>query len=114
MGTAGLGAGDEVEVRAWRVQDTGLAPAPGRFRRLPGRLRHHTAPGAAWPDAVTLRLTSRELVVEGLGSWPRSDVRSAVLHDGPPLTFVLEVPGGSHLLAAPADAATRALLQGLT
>ena len=32
---------------------------------------------------------------------------------GPPVHFVLEVPGAAHLLAAPADAATEALLARL-
>lgn len=100
-------------VAAWRVRDTGLAPAPGRHRRLPGRLRHHEGVGEAWPDHVTLRLEGDDLVVDDVGRWSRTAVTVQHLSAGPPVTFVVDVPGSSHLLAAPADDATAALLAAL-
>jgi hypothetical protein len=103
----------ELQVSAWRVRDTGLAPAPGRHRRLPGALRHHQGVGDAWPDHVTLLVRDGELVVGGVGRWPLSAVAVQPLSAGPPMTFVVEVPGSSHLLAAPADETTAALLAAL-
>lgn len=99
-----------VTVRAWSVHDSGLVAVPGPFRRLAGAVRHLHGRGERWPREVTLTLTAEELVVEGVGAWPRADVRMRVVADGPPVTFVVEVPGASQLLAAPADAATRELL----
>lgn len=103
-----------VTVRAWQVHDTGLVAAPGPFRRLSGTVRHLRGRGDPWPAEVTLTLTDAELVIEGVGSWSRSDVRARRMGDGPPVTFVLEVPAGAHLLAAPADDATTELLAALT
>ncbi len=109
-----MGAG---EVEAWRVHDTGLVAVPSRFRRLGGLVRHLQGQGDRWPDRVTLAVTATELRVEAggeeVGSWPRSEVSVVRQSDGPPVHFVLEVPGGAHLLAAPADAATEALLADL-
>jgi hypothetical protein len=99
-----------VTVRAWAVQDSGLVAVPGPFRRLPGAVRHLQGRGEPWPSEVTLTLTEHELVVAGVGSWPRADVRFRWIADGPPVTFVVDVPSGAHLLAAPADDATTALL----
>ncbi|HEX4867252.1 MAG TPA: hypothetical protein VFV32_06455 [Acidimicrobiales bacterium] len=106
-------AASEPRVAAWRVRDTGLAPAPARHRRLPGGLRHHQGLGDAWPDHVTLLLEGDDLVVEEVGRWPRAAVTVQPLSAGPPVTFVVDVPGSSHLLAAPADEATATLLAAL-
>jgi hypothetical protein len=103
-----------VRIEAWRVHDSGLAPAPGRFRRLAGAVRHHRGPGEPWPDRVTLELTPDELAVAGVGSWPLAEVSGQVVGQGPPVTFVVQVPGAAHLLAAPADATTAALLEALS
>ncbi len=107
----------EVRVEVWRVHDTGLVAAPSRFRRLGGLVRHHQGQGKAWPDAVTLVLGDGELRASAAGAaigvWPVSDVTAARVADGPPVSFVLEVPGGSHLLAAAAGPAIEALLDGL-
>lgn len=102
-----------VEIDAWRVHDTGLVAAPGPFRRLPGAVRHHQGRGAAWPDRVTLSLTDDELVVEGVGAWPRRGVSARLVSVGPPVSFVIEIPDAAHLLAAPATAATMALIDAL-
>jgi hypothetical protein len=48
-----------------------------------------------------------------VGAWPLEQVTVVRQSSGPPVHFVLEVPGASHLLAAPADAATEALLSSL-
>jgi hypothetical protein len=102
-----------VRVEAWRVHDTGLVAAPGPFRRLPGVVRHHQGQGDPWPDRVSLRLTDDELLVDGVGSWPRQEVTVEVRSQGPPVTFVVRLPGAAHLLAAPADGATTAFLTAL-
>lgn len=107
-----------MRIEAWRVHDTGLVAAPGRFRRLPGQVRHHQGHGAAWPERVVIELTDAELVVErvdgtSIGRWPRADVSVRPVALGPPTTFVVDVPGGSHLLAAAADATTAALTAAL-
>jgi hypothetical protein len=102
-----------VQIEAWRVHDTGLVAAPGPFRRLPGAVRHHQGRGPAWPAQLTLELTDDDLVVAGVGSWPRSDVSVRVVSDGPPVSFVVELPDAAHLLAAPAGEATRAFLAAL-
>lgn len=101
-------------VRCWVVRDTGLVPAPGPFRRLAGAVRHHRGRGAAWPGEVELAVTGDDLTVSGVGSWPVSDASVQVLRPGPPVTFVLRLPSGTHLLAAPAGPATDALLAHLT
>ena len=108
-----------MRIEAWRVHDTGLVAAPGPYRRLPGRVRHHQGQGAAWPDTVVLELTDDELVVTSgaateVGRWPRSEVSVRPVAAGPPVSFVIAVPGGSHLLAAPADATTAALVAALS
>jgi len=102
-------------VSAWEVQDSGLVTAPGRFRRLAGRIRHHAAQGDAWPGDIVLevadgvvRVTDREGAV--VGEWREGEVASRLVATGPPVTFVLEVPGGSHLLAAASGPDTAALL----
>ena len=106
-------------VRAWRVHDTGLVAVPGRFRRLPGQVRHHRGTGPAWPDQVDLDVAAGadgpELVVRtptgsDVGRWPLSAVAVRQVAAGPPVQFVVEVDGSAHLLAAPADAETAALL----
>lgn len=100
-------------VDAWRVHDTGLVAAPGPFRRLPGAVRHHSGRGAPWPDHVALEVVADELVVAGVGAWPLTDVSTRLVSQGPPMSFVVEVPGSAHLLAAAADDATRSLLAAL-
>ena len=59
---------------------------------------------------MTLTLTDDELVVDGVGSWPRHDVAIRVMSQGPPVTFVVQLPAPAHLLAAPADASTAAFV----
>jgi hypothetical protein len=100
-------------VRAWVVQDTGLAPAPPRHRRLPGALRHHQGEGPVWPAEVLLRIDGEHLEVGGLGRWPLTEVSAEVVQTGPPVVFSLAVPGARQLLAAPSDASTASLLDGL-
>lgn len=102
-----------VRIEAWRVHDTGLVAAPGPFRRLPGAVRHHQGRGDPWPARVELALTDDDLVVTGVGAWPRRDVSVRLVSDGPPVSFVVQIPGASHLLAAAADDATRAFLTAL-
>ena len=106
-----------IEVSAWRVHDTGLVAVPSRFRRLGGLVRHHRGAGPAWPRDVTLTLGEDGLVVRGpdeeVGRWPRADVRARRVSPGPPVQLVLEVPGGSHLLAAAAGPDVDALLDAL-
>ncbi len=100
------------------MHDTGLVAAPGRFRRLPGLVRHHRGEGAAWPRDVALELVDGTLRATGpdgteLGAWPVHEVRARVMATGPPTSFVLEVPGSSQLLAAAAGAEVDALLAAL-
>ncbi len=106
----------EVRVDAWRVHDTGLVAVPSRFRRLGGLVRHLQGSGEAWPDNVTLSLVDGELHVaatEPVGSWPLAEVTVVRVADGPPVSFIVELPGEAHLLAAPADPATESLLAAL-
>ena len=108
----------EVRVEAWRVHDTGLVAVPSRFRRLGGLVRHLQGQGDPWPDSVTLAVVDRELHVTGpegarVGVWPVDEVTATPVAEGPPVSFVLELPGGAHLLAAAAGSATRALLAAL-
>lgn len=105
---------ETVIVGAWLVHDSGLVAAPGPFRRLAGRVRHHQDEGVPWPTRLRLSLTRTELVVEGVGRWRRADAHLRVIAQGPPVTFVLEVPGSSQLLAAPADPSTADLVAALT
>lgn len=105
-------------VRAWQVHDTGLVAAPSRFRRLPGSVRHHQGAGPAWPAEVVLEVADDELrVADGtgqvVGRWPVADVAARQVAPGPPVHLVVDVPGGSYLLAAPADAGTAELLATL-
>jgi len=105
-------------VEAWRVHDTGLVAVPTRFRRLGGLVRHLQGQGDAWPEAVTLAVACGGLRVtrftgEAIGTWPVEEVTITKASDGPPVSFVVEVPGGAHLLAAAAGAATDALLAAL-
>ena len=101
-------------VEAWRVHDTGLVAVPTRFRRLGGLVRHLQGQGDRWPDRVTLEVVADQLRVIGpggeVGRWPRAETSVTRHGSGPPVHFVLEVPGAAHLLAAPADAHTEALL----
>lgn len=103
-----------LRVEAWRVHDTGLVAAPGRFRRLGGLVRHHRPEGAAWPVRVVLELDDGEVRVAEVGTWPRAEVRARKVADGPPVSFVLDVPGSSQLLAAPAGEATERFLAALS
>jgi len=103
-----------IRVEAWRVHDTGLVAVPTRYRRLGGLVRHLQGAGPRWPDQVVLEVAGDQLRVSGpdgdLGAWPIDQVTVVRQSSGPPVHFVLDVPGASHLLAAPADAATEALL----
>jgi hypothetical protein len=105
-----------VQVEAWRVHDTGLVAVPSRFRRLGGLVRHHHE-ADPWPDTVTLVLDEGGLSVTGptgaIGRWPREVVTATAVADGPPVSFVLEVPTGPRLLAAASGPATAALLAAL-
>jgi hypothetical protein len=107
----------EARVEAWRVHDTGLVAVPSPFRRLGGLVRHLQGQGERWPDRVLLELTDEELRVTGadgpVGGWSRGAVRVRVVSEGPPLTFVLDVPGSSQLLAAAATPNARAVLAAL-
>ena len=106
-----------IRVEAWRVHDTGLVAVPTRYRRLGGLVRHLQGQGPRWPDRVVLEITGDHLRVSGpegdLGAWPVDQVTAVRQSSGPPVHFVLEVPGASHLLAAPAEAATEVLLSSL-
>ena len=104
-------------VEAWRVHDTGLVAVPSRFRRLGGLVRHLQGHGERWPDTVTLAVVGDDLRVtaagEPVGRWALAEVRAVRVSSGPPVSFVLELPDATHLLAAPADAATDRLLATL-
>lgn len=104
-------------VVAWRVHDTGLVALPSRFRRLGGLVRHLQGEGTPWPHSVTLAIVGAELEVRAaagsVGSWPVADVHASRLPGGPPTSFVLEVPGASHLLAAAEGAGIDSLLDAL-
>jgi hypothetical protein len=109
-----------VRVTAWRVQDTGLVAVPGSFRRLPGsRVRHLRGEGPTWPVRVVLELEGDELRVTNaddgapVGTWGRDEVGLGQVVDGPPVQLVLTVDDRPHLLAAPSDAATAALVAAL-
>lgn len=103
-----------MRIEAWRVHDSGLVAAPGPFRRLGGVVRHHQGQGEPWPARVSLALVDDELLVDGVGSWPRAVVSVRIVSHGPPVSFVVEVPGAAHLLAAAADADTAAFLAALS
>jgi hypothetical protein len=108
----------ELRVEAWRVHDTGLVAVPSRFRRLGGLVRHRQGHGPAWPDAVAVTVADGEVRVtdrtgQVVGSWPAGEVSASPVAAGPPVSFVLEVPGATHLLAAAAGEPTRALLAAL-
>lgn len=101
-------------VRAWQAHDTGLVAVLPRFRRLAGRVRHHAASGPAWPAQIDLALEGDDLVVTGVGSWPRPRVSVRVVSQGPPVAFVLDLgAAGSVLLNAAAGPETTALLEAL-
>jgi hypothetical protein len=110
-----------VRLAAWRVQDTGLVAAPGPFRRLAGSsVRHLRGSGPVWPVRVVLDLGDDELRVtdatadgEVVGAWPRAEVRARRVTAGPPVQFVLELPGQAQLLAAAAAPDTDAFLVAL-
>lgn len=105
-------------MEAWRVYDTGLVAVPSRFRRLGGLVRHLQGHGERWPDRVTLAVADGVLQVTAaagpVGTWPLGDVTAVRVAGGPPASFVLELPGAAHLLAAPAGAATESLLAALS
>jgi hypothetical protein len=107
-----------VRVAAWRVADTGLVAAPGRFRRLPGIVRHHRGTDPAWPTEVVLELRDGELRVTAgdavVGAWSSAEVELRRLSAGPPVQFVLELPGQAQLLAAAGGPDTEALLTALS
>jgi hypothetical protein len=107
----------DTAVQAWRVHDTGLVAVPSRFRRLGGLVRHLQGHGDPWPDTVTLALVDGALRVTDpggvVGTWPQDAVAATIVATGPPVSFVLEVPEATHLLAAPAGPATDALLAAL-
>lgn len=101
-------------VRAWQAHDTGLVAVLPRFRRLAGRVRHLRGSGPSWPAEVELDVVGDELVVEGVGRWPLSDVSARRVSAGPPVAFVIDLgPDGSVLLHAPATPDTTALLDTL-
>lgn len=107
-----------MRVEAWQVHDTGLVAAPGPFRRLAGAVRHHRGQGEQWPDRVVLEVVGDRLVVSTedavtIGRWPVGDVTVRPFADGPPVTFVVEVPGERRLLAAPAGPEIVALIAAL-
>ena len=108
----------EGQVEAWRVHDTGLVAVPSRFRRLGGLVRHLQGHGEAWPRTVVLAVADGELRVTGdgsvVGAWSLADVTATRVSEGPPVSFVLDVPGAAHLLAAAAGAATDSLLAALS
>ncbi len=107
----------EEPVVAWRVHDSGLVAVPSRFRRLGGRVRHLQGQGDPWPDTVTLCVVDGHLEVSApsgeVGRWRLADVTARRIAAGPPVTFTVEVPGGSHLVAAAAGAGTDSLLATL-
>jgi hypothetical protein len=80
-------------------------------------VRHLQGQGDRWPTAVTLVLTDAELRATSdstaVGVWPRGEVTASRQASGPPVQFVLEVPGGSQLLAAAAGPQVEALLDAL-
>ncbi|MDP1819016.1 MAG: hypothetical protein Q8K58_03880 [Acidimicrobiales bacterium] len=106
-------------VSAWEVHDSGLVTAPGRFRRLTGRVRHHAPQGDRWPGGVVLEVGRGEVRITGhdgglIGAYPETDVVTRLVSCGPPVTFVLDVPGEAHLLAAASGPETTALLSVLS
>jgi hypothetical protein len=108
----------DVRLPAWRVHDTGLVTAPGRFRRLAGAVRHHQGRGPAWPGSVVLVVADATVEVldgrgEPVGTWARAEVAARSVAPGPPATFVVEVPDQVHLLAAAPGDALDALLTAL-
>jgi hypothetical protein len=103
----------ERRLACWRVRDSGLLPAPPRFRRLGGLTRHHRGDGEPWPDQVELVVTEDGLEVSGVGRWPIDEVGADVVAAGPPLTFVVRVPGSAQLLAASAGPDADAVLAAL-
>ncbi len=88
----------EIKVTVWPVRDTGLTVVAPGHRRLPGALRHHQGDGETWPDRITLTLSATELDAAEVGRWRRADVTVSDVRSGPPVTFVLRTPAGSHLL----------------
>lgn len=107
-----------MRVAAWRVADTGLVSAPGRFRRLPGRVRHHRGTDPTWPTEVVLELSDGELRVTAgdavVGAWSTAEVELQRVATGPPVQFILELPGQAQLLAAASGPDTEALLTALS
>jgi hypothetical protein len=103
--------GGPVRLACWLVQDTGLLPAPARFRRLGGVARHHRGQGDPWPARVELVVEGDDLVVDGVGRWPLAGVELQRVAPGPPPTFVVRVPGAAQLLATADPAGLDALAQ---
>ena len=81
-------------------------------------MRHHQGEGEAWPDRVSLEVVDAQLHVTApsgpVGSWPLGDARAVRLTGGPPVSFVLELPGAAHLLAAASGPSVERLLAALT
>jgi hypothetical protein len=102
-----------VRLTCWLVQDTGLLPAPTRFRRLGGAARHHRGQGDPWPARVELAVDGDELVVDGVGRWPLAEVELQRVTPGPPPTFVARVPGTAQLLATADGAGLDALAEAV-
>jgi hypothetical protein len=106
--------GSLLRVDCWVVRDTGLHAAPGPFRRLPGAVRHHRGRGGRWPERCAVEVGDEEVSVDGVGSWPRHEVSARRVAGGPPVTFVLQLPDASQLLATAAGPTADALLAALT
>ena len=102
-----------MRVSCWQVRDTGLLASPGPFRRLRGEVRHHRGQGDPWPDPVTLVLSDGMLYVEQVGQWPLHSVECRLYSAGPPVMFILRVPGATQLLATAAGLGAQALLSRL-
>lgn len=107
------------DVVAWVVRDSGLVTAPDPYRRLPGLVRHHAGRGEPWPNDVVLTVRDGQFHVtdtagEAFGRWDVADVTARLVSIGPPVTFVVQVPGGTQLLGAASGSGTEALLAALS
>lgn len=107
-----------MRIEAWQVHDTGLVAAPGSFRRLAGAVRHHRGQGEPWPERVIMELVDDRLVVTTehatvIGEWPVGDVTLRRVTAGPPVTFVVQLPGEARLVAAAAGPDIDAMLAAM-